>query len=128
MREKSFIALEGKLRRLRRFCNRCDGARLMIFVELNMSQLRERSGAFLRKLLATALPLLAGRDRGEPAGAGWLMNSIDFVASGRGLEGDFEYEVKKRSGSGALPAGSEENARGDWSGRECAGGVEAGAR
>ncbi|MGC4074500.1 MAG: hypothetical protein QM760_18700 [Nibricoccus sp.] len=120
--EKSFIALGEKLGRLRGFCNRWNCASCINFPELNMSQLREFLRAFLRKFLATTTPFLKVPDRGEPVGAGWLMNTIDFVADGRGLESDFAHEVKKRAGSRCFLMRPEEKAWLDvQSGRAAAG-------
>lgn len=96
---------------VRRFCNLWNGAPLMFLEELNTGQLREAGRSFLRKCRATVLPLRGGPDRGKPVGAGWLMNRVNFVASGGGLEGDFEDEEKMRAGCGRLPGRSGEKAR-----------------
>lgn len=83
----------------------------MFLEELNMSQPRELFRGLCRKCPATTAPLWDGPDRGEPVGAGWLMNTIDFVAGERGLEGDYAHEVKKRARSCCFPVRSEEKAR-----------------
>jgi hypothetical protein len=111
MREKSFIALGRKLRGHEGLCNRGDRSRLIFFEELNTSQAGGLFRAFAPKRLATISLRLTLPDRGEPVGAGWLMNIIDFVAKARGLESDLADGVKKPAGCGGLPRRSKENVR-----------------
>jgi hypothetical protein len=110
IREKSFMALVGKLGRARGICNPGEREKFIREKELGLSQVLASAGVISFRARKDFVRFARG-DRGEPVRTWGLMNTFDFDAAGWRLERVFQTKVKTRGGPGSFAESAEGNAR-----------------